>query len=1162
MRRENFRFCLLFVTLLLAISLNLKGQHEKNYSLLWRIDGNGLKSPSYLFGTMHVKDARAFNFSDSVLYAIEKTDYFALELQPDSMLNNVFNKYFEDDQTFKHLFDDNEYEKLNKRFKEEKGFDLDKLNIKNPILIRSLLTPSTSKPDDKQTFVDAYLYGIAKTLQKKVFGLEKVEDQTDIFFGASREEQKQELMEVLESNTEDYRRSLDYMTDVYSRGNIEEIQRMVEQYGIMDSIMIRRNRVMTNSMKRLMHQSPTFAAVGCAHLPGENGVIHMLRKEGYTVSKVGATFTGVAEAYKINPLKMQWHDFKDEELGYALKMPGTPIPADIFPGLNMMMYPDLVSETGFFVMTIDLRGASKTVNREEIVDKMVDGFREKSGFEVTQKRHVTKNGIPATEVIGESATEHMILHISIKNNIVYCQYVNRKDTEPDQDYANYFFSSLRTFEPQGLKAVEWQAYSNKDAAFKALFPIPPKETQRTYEESDNKLDLIISTDIRNMSNYMVAYNDYPLGYYLDDRQEVFKSLVEEYNTVGKLLSEPDTIWLQGVEGREYEVMLADKYYTVCRVYIRGNRVYKVLHQNLNENERHLRQNHFLDSFEFIPFDDEELEEHTPDGENFKLKIFPQRQVSVDSAVDHTWYTANTTTYTLKDGKTGGVYSLEFSELKDFFKVTHLDSFYTKIIDDNILGWTDSLVSSKDVVLNGAPGKEVVAINKYNQQKTRYRFWLDDKKLFYMAAYVAEEALFNNASNTFFNSYTRPKKLSNFDVYASKADKIIKGLNSSDSSVYEASLGAFNYYEFTREDLPLLYEGLNTTYADDSIEGGARCKMIEELADIGEPSSLRFLKKLYENKKTNDIIKAHILSSAIKFPNDEGLEVFLELFINHTPAQLGKKDWAVFRTFTDSLDLAIRHFDKLLELMENDEYRSNILSIASGMAESDSTEQVSLVAGQLDQLTRFAFEDLTSYIETVDADTSEYNYHYDPNITQYLRLANSIKDKSFASKFTDQLLASKITGWMRTRAVTARIFNDIEVDDKLLDELLTAMDTRYSMMESLVKAGKTNKIPKKYRSQQEFARTCFYEFMTYEDEVPDQVELLGHLVIDDTKVYVFSFWYNYDQDEKYIGLSGFYPVGSSTLDFEGHKSYTPYEYLREDWKEQARLYVEDLREYGY
>ncbi|UII31242.1 TraB/GumN family protein [Fulvivirga ulvae] len=1157
---NTFRFLFLLVSAFCFSQTH--AQHEKYYSLLWRIDGNGLKAPSYLFGTMHVKDARAFNFSDSVLYAIEKTDYFALELQPDSMLNNVFNKYFEDDQTFKHLFDDNEYEKLNERFKEEKGFDLDKLNIKNPILIRALLTPSTSRPDDKQTFVDAYLYGIAKTLQKEVFGLEKVEDQTNIFFGASKEDQKKELIEVLESNTDDYRRSLDYMTDVYSRGNIEEIQRMVERYGIMDSIMVRRNQVMTNSMKRLMHQSPTFAAVGCAHLPGENGVIHMLRKEGYTVSKVDATFTGVADQYKIDPLKMEWFDYKDKDLGYALKMPGTPIPADIFPGLNMMMYPDLISETGFFVMTIDLRGASKTANREEIVDKMVEGFKEKSSFKVSEKKEITKNGMSAIEVVGASDSEHMILHITIKNNIVYCQYVNRKDTEPDRIYVDYFFSSLRTFEPSGLKPVEWQAYSNKHAAFEALFPIPPKETQRTYEENDTKLDLVISTDIRNMSNYMVAYNDYPLGYYLDDKQEVFKSLVEEYNTVGKLLTEPDTIWLQGVEGREYEIMLADKYYTICRVYIRGNRVYKVLHQNLNENERHLPQNNFLDSFSFIPFEDEELEEHTPDGENFRLKIFPQRQVSIDSAVDHTWYTANTTTYTLKDAKTGGVYSLEFSELKDFFKVTHLDSFYTSIIDDNILGWTDSLVSSKDVVLNGAPGKEVVAINKYNHQKTRYRFWLDDKKLFYMAAYVAEEALFNNASNTFFGSYTRPKKLSNFDLYASKADKIIKGLGSSDNTVYQASIGAFNYYEFAREDLPLIYEGLNTTYADDNIEGGARCKLIEELADIGDPVSLKVLKKLYENKTTNDIIKAHILSSAIKFPDDAGLEMFLELFINHTPDQLGKKDWAVFRTFTDSLDLARQHFDKLLDLMDNEEYRSNILSIASQMAESDNPRETAFVKGYLKELTRYSFEDLSTFISTVKADTTDYSYHYDPQITQYLRLANSIENKDFTAKFTGQLLASEITGWMRTRAVTARIFNDIEVDEKLLSELLTSMDTRYAIMESLVKAGKTNKIPKKYRSQHEFAKICFYEFMTYEDEMPDEIELLGHIMVENSKVYVFSFWYDYAKDEKYIGLSGFYPPNSDVLNFEHHLSYTPWETLREDWKVQARLYIEDLKEYGY
>src|SRR6478672_107084 len=59
-----------------------KIKDKKYQSLLWEISGNGLKKPSYLFGTMHVSNKLAFHLSDSFYNAIQHTDMVALELNP------------------------------------------------------------------------------------------------------------------------------------------------------------------------------------------------------------------------------------------------------------------------------------------------------------------------------------------------------------------------------------------------------------------------------------------------------------------------------------------------------------------------------------------------------------------------------------------------------------------------------------------------------------------------------------------------------------------------------------------------------------------------------------------------------------------------------------------------------------------------------------------------------------------------------------------------------------------------------------------------------------------------------------------------------------------------------------------------------------------------
>ncbi|WP_039866550.1 TraB/GumN family protein, partial [Pedobacter sp. BAL39] len=82
----HYAFLLIFA----ALHLTGTAQDKKPYNLLWEISGNGLKKSSYLFGSMHVKDRRAFNFSDSVLIAMETSSAFAITQISKLLLQPVY----------------------------------------------------------------------------------------------------------------------------------------------------------------------------------------------------------------------------------------------------------------------------------------------------------------------------------------------------------------------------------------------------------------------------------------------------------------------------------------------------------------------------------------------------------------------------------------------------------------------------------------------------------------------------------------------------------------------------------------------------------------------------------------------------------------------------------------------------------------------------------------------------------------------------------------------------------------------------------------------------------------------------------------------------------------------------------------------------------------
>ena len=79
---------LLFTIAFIGMSF---AQTKRHQGLLWEISGNGLKTPSYLYGTMHVANKLAFNVSDSFYICLNKAQGIALESSPADWMKDYRN---------------------------------------------------------------------------------------------------------------------------------------------------------------------------------------------------------------------------------------------------------------------------------------------------------------------------------------------------------------------------------------------------------------------------------------------------------------------------------------------------------------------------------------------------------------------------------------------------------------------------------------------------------------------------------------------------------------------------------------------------------------------------------------------------------------------------------------------------------------------------------------------------------------------------------------------------------------------------------------------------------------------------------------------------------------------------------------------------------------
>lgn len=266
------------------------GQKSEN-SLLWKISGNGLQEPSYLFGTIHITcDA---SLSDKVKTALDKTQQLCLELDMDDanmqteMMGSMMMK---NGVTMKSLVKEEDFKIVNAFLTTNLGFSADMLNPVKPFMVSAMLYPKMM--DCKMQSVENELIKITKAQNEEVIGLETVAEQLAVFDAIPYKEQMNELVITAKDNMQRDKAELAEMMTLYKSENVEAMVAYTEKSANVmtskysDVLLKNRNQNWISRMTTIAKNKPTFFGVGAAHLGGKEGVIALLRKARFTVEAV------------------------------------------------------------------------------------------------------------------------------------------------------------------------------------------------------------------------------------------------------------------------------------------------------------------------------------------------------------------------------------------------------------------------------------------------------------------------------------------------------------------------------------------------------------------------------------------------------------------------------------------------------------------------------------------------------------------------------------------------------------------------------------------------------------------------------------------------------------------------------------------------------------
>jgi uncharacterized protein YbaP (TraB family) len=257
--------------------------------LLYRISGNGLTKDSYLFGTIHTMPKEDFEMPKKVMRALKSCETIALEIDMNMSISEQIElarmTSLPYGETLKNYMSDSAYIKL-------KSYCMDSLCWKDgkfykyahmkPFFFSSVVL---QEKIGKQKSFEMEFQKLAKKYDKPLMGLETVMYQMETIDRISIKDQVQFMDDF--SNMSEF----DVLFKLYEQEDINGLYKMIaEETDMLPEFnhwfLDVRNAHWIPVIEKQINKEATFIAVGAGHLGGTNGVLELLKKQGYSVTGI------------------------------------------------------------------------------------------------------------------------------------------------------------------------------------------------------------------------------------------------------------------------------------------------------------------------------------------------------------------------------------------------------------------------------------------------------------------------------------------------------------------------------------------------------------------------------------------------------------------------------------------------------------------------------------------------------------------------------------------------------------------------------------------------------------------------------------------------------------------------------------------------------------
>jgi len=282
---------LIFILLILIV-LSFSSKKKPKQNLLWEITSPQIKEKSYLFGTIHLIEKEFFQFPDFLKEKINSSTNILFET-PYPISSNI--KELITLQEYENLLDyfsENEKDKILKwslsNLKlDEKEFVMNFGKFKPFVLFQTIIQLPFL---DKSVSYEQEIYKHIKLTSKNIEGLETIEEQIEVLDKLPIEIQKKQIITAIDSASQNQKILLE-IQKAYKFQDLKIIHKYIVNESNFNSynsdvFLAERNKKWLPKIISKLNSKSTFIAVGAGHLLGDEGLINLLRKQGFKLKSI------------------------------------------------------------------------------------------------------------------------------------------------------------------------------------------------------------------------------------------------------------------------------------------------------------------------------------------------------------------------------------------------------------------------------------------------------------------------------------------------------------------------------------------------------------------------------------------------------------------------------------------------------------------------------------------------------------------------------------------------------------------------------------------------------------------------------------------------------------------------------------------------------------